>query len=963
MRAPTLPSTVARHRPAARIAAGLILVALLAPAAAWAAFSYDPRLHWRTFATEHFRVHYHQGEELLARQAAVIAERVHRRLTDYFDWEPLRPTDIVLTDRDDRANGSAIPFPRNVITIVTAPPDDSVMWDHAGWLDTVITHEYTHILHLDLARGTPDTLRDVFGRFPLLFPNAFEPTWLIEGLATYVETDADRGIGRGQDSWFAMLMRLEVAGGIKPLAQVNQPLVSWPGGTTRYLYGVQFLNFVAARYGPQRVRDWVEAYSWQILPYRLNGVAEQVFGKDMTAVWAEFSADLEARYRPQIEKLTATERAGDRLTRSRYSDQPQPLPNGDLVFVDRSPAAPERVMLFPAGAVQPTPLIEVHQARIDLHPTAGLLVAQVDSVHNLNAVYDLYHVSLRTRRIKRLTRGGRYPFAAWSPDGGRIAAVHTENGRHALHLLDRNGGFVSALWSGVDGEALSGVRWSPDGRSLVAAVFRPLSGWDLEVYTLDLGLWRQLTRSVTVEGQPYFSPDGLSVLFTADTGGVFNIRRIDLATGAVVTLTNVVGGAFQPVTSLDGGTLYYTGYIPGGHDLFRLNLTAAPPLPTPAATRGASGVALEPPDPAALDALTPAVYSPWPLLRPAWWFPTFLAADKRLEFGFITAARDALERHTYSLEAGYDVRNRWWVGALDYTYDRFDPTLRLHADRFTEATLDANNDLERIRESRTLAAELIYPFLSYWRQLTLHAGAVLEHEQDLRREHGAVTLPERDDRLLGLGAVFNSARRYPQSISPNAGRSIAFTAEDSAALHGDFTGQVYTLDWHEFRALGGEHVLAVRAAAGWGTLAPNPFRLGGARLDRSLDPDISGQPAILFNQRRFGLRGYPSGLPDLRGRRMLLASAEWRFPLALIERGLMVPPLGLHQLHGALFYDTADAWDRGGRPDRMHPSAGAELRANLVFGYWIPFNLRAGWAHGFGRAGEDQFYLRLGLPL
>src|SRR3989344_4690352 len=117
-----------------------------------------------------------------ARAAVAIAEQVHARLSKLFNWEPQEPAEIVLTDEYDVANGYAMVFPADHMTLFLAPPDGvNSLEDNAGWLETVITHEYAHILHLDKARGAPRGLRHAFGRFPLLFPNAYEPLWLIEG--------------------------------------------------------------------------------------------------------------------------------------------------------------------------------------------------------------------------------------------------------------------------------------------------------------------------------------------------------------------------------------------------------------------------------------------------------------------------------------------------------------------------------------------------------------------------------------------------------------------------------------------------------------------------------------------------------------------------------------------------------------------------------------------------------------
>ena len=59
------------------------------------------------------------------------------------------------------------------------------MLDNSVWLEMLLTHELTHTFHLDKVRGAPGVLRQIFGRFPLFFPNLWQPTWAIEGIATY----------------------------------------------------------------------------------------------------------------------------------------------------------------------------------------------------------------------------------------------------------------------------------------------------------------------------------------------------------------------------------------------------------------------------------------------------------------------------------------------------------------------------------------------------------------------------------------------------------------------------------------------------------------------------------------------------------------------------------------------------------------------------------------------------------
>ena len=133
----------------------LALSLVLFAASIHAASLYPPSLHWRTITTEHFYIHYHQGEEALASRATVFAENAYKRLVPMMGWEPAARTNLILADHVDLSNGSATPFPSNRVEIyVTAPGGDpaSPINNYDDWLNLVITHELTHILHLDQAR-------------------------------------------------------------------------------------------------------------------------------------------------------------------------------------------------------------------------------------------------------------------------------------------------------------------------------------------------------------------------------------------------------------------------------------------------------------------------------------------------------------------------------------------------------------------------------------------------------------------------------------------------------------------------------------------------------------------------------------------------------------------------------------------------------------------------------------------
>ena len=72
----------------------------------------------------------------------------------------------------------ATTFPTNRIVVYAQPPVDvSSLRNYSDWMTLVVTHELTHVFHLDRTRGFFSALQHVFGRNPYTFPAAYEPRW------------------------------------------------------------------------------------------------------------------------------------------------------------------------------------------------------------------------------------------------------------------------------------------------------------------------------------------------------------------------------------------------------------------------------------------------------------------------------------------------------------------------------------------------------------------------------------------------------------------------------------------------------------------------------------------------------------------------------------------------------------------------------------------------------------------
>ena len=113
-----------------------------------------------------------------------------------------------------------------------------------------------------------------------------------------------------------------------------------------------------------------------------------------------------------------------------------------------------------------------------------------------------------------------------------------------------------------------------------------------------------------------------------------------------------------------------------------------------------------------------------------------------------------------------------------------------------------------------------------------------------------------------------------------------------------------------YKGLGGwgfaNHVVALRASGGIGMGSGAHafhFDVGGAE---GMPEAISGFGLFGGSGKLLPVRGYQGNARF--GRIAWSASAEYRFPLALVDRGVGRLPLFFDRLHGSLFFDAGNAW-------------------------------------------------------
>ncbi|MCJ7802098.1 MAG: hypothetical protein MUP82_07055 [Candidatus Marinimicrobia bacterium] len=525
--------------------------------------SHDPKLSWATIKSEHFNVHVPNEHIKLGIKITDICEEVYPIVSNSLDYKP-KLTHVIVHTENDESNGFTSPFPWRMELFVT-PPQSNMTGKNITWLENLILHEFTHIVHLRKHKGLSTLTKPFLGDFNAVWQMA-TPVWFTEGIATLNETRFGGG-GRGRNPHFWMQMA-------EPIINDNQWKLDNTNYYSRKKLPTALMPYISGYYITDNVNRNFGEYAWGRILNRYSSypilgfknAIKSITGLNVNSVYntviSEFKTQEYSSMIDQDHKMWFD----SRLIEGQYS--PRWFDGDNILFYQKGISQTQRlVKINRNGEVQT--LLNKKVSNVDnsyaiFDSIIYTSEQRIAPTYTATKYLDLHSYDLKTKNNKRITNKQHFYSIDISQVNGELIGVQTNLPNNRLTLIDSRSGEV-LKYINFKNLVVLNPRWSPSGGQITFALQDSTGTVNIAVYNLKSNTWRYIYEpNLNQDNHPCWSNDEKYIYFSSDQSGVFNIWAADVNTGERWMITDVELGAFTPDVSPKGDEIAFSMYTEQG---------------------------------------------------------------------------------------------------------------------------------------------------------------------------------------------------------------------------------------------------------------------------------------------------------------------------------------------------------------------------------------------------------------